>query len=102
MSITQGTVTTAGADVYTSSGATAITAAFIMNNHSGSVVIEIHVVKDGASAAATNKIIKNLTIAAADSYVLDTEKLLLDDGDSLHISADVDSVVYTTVSHIGV
>lgn len=102
MSITQGTVTTAGADVYTSSGETAITAAFIMNNHSGSVVIEIHVVKDGASAANTNKIIKNLTIAAADSYVLDTEKLLLDDGDSLHISADVDSVVYATVSHIGV
>lgn len=102
MSITQETVTTSGATLYTSSGASAITAVFFMNNHTGVVVLNIHVVKSGETAAASNKIIKNLSLPADDSYVIDTEKLILDNGDFLYATADVDSVVYSTISHIGV
>lgn len=102
MSITQGTVSSSGTSVYTSSDATAITAVFFMNDHTGTVVLDVHIVKSGDSAAASNKIIKSLSINAADSYVLDTEKLLLDNGDALYVIADVDAVVHTTVSHIGV
>lgn len=102
MAITQATVTLAGATIYTSSGASAITAAFLLNDHSSAVTINLHVVKSGQTAAASNKIIKSLSINAADTYVIDTEKLLLDNGDFLYASADVDNVVYATVSHIGV
>jgi len=101
MSITQGTVSSSGTAVYTSTNSTAITAVFLMNDHSGAVVIDVHVVKSGGSAAASNKIIKSLSINAADSYVLDTEKLLLDNGDFLYVNADVDAVVHATISHIG-
>ena len=75
---------------------------FFMNNHTGTVVIQLHVVKSGGSIAATNKIIKDLSITAGDTYIIDTEKLLLDDGDSIRATADVDSVVNVTVSYIGV
>jgi hypothetical protein len=102
MSIAQGTISSSGTTVYTSTNATAITAVFLMNDHSGTVVLDVHVVKSGDSAAASNKIIKSLSINAADSYVLDTEKLLFDNGDALYVIADVDAVVHTTVSYIGV
>jgi len=102
MSITQGTISSSGTSIYTSSNTTAITAVFFMNDHSSTVVLDIHVVKSGGSAAASNKIIKSLSINASDSYVLDTEKLLLDNGDALYAIADVDAVVHATVSHIGV
>ena len=90
MSIEQQTITTAGSTLYTSSGGSAITAMFFMNNHSGAVTIQLHVVKSGGS------------IAAADTYIIDTEKLLLDNGDTIQATADVDSVVNVTTSYIGV
>jgi len=102
MSIEQQTITTAGATLYTSTNSSAITAMYFMNNHSGTVVIQLHVVKSGGSISATNKIIKDLSIAAGDTYVIDTEKLLLDNGDSIRATADVDSVVNVTTSYIGV
>ena len=102
MSIEQQTITTAGSTLYTSTGGSAITAMFFMNNHTGTVVIQLHVVKSGGSIAATNKIIKDLSITAGDTYIIDTEKLLLDDGDSIRATAVVDSVVNVTVSYIGV
>jgi len=102
MSIEQQTITTAGSTLYTSSGGSAITAMFFMNNHSGAVTIQLHVVKSGGSIGATNKIIKDLSIAAADTYIIDTEKLLLDNGDTIQATADVDSVVNVTTSYIGV
>ena len=102
MSIEQQTITTAGATLYTSTNSSAITAMYFMNNHSGTVVIQLHVVKSGGSISTANKIIKDLSIAAGDTYVIDTEKLLLDNGDSIRATADVDSVVNVTTSYIGV
>lgn len=102
MSIAQQTVRTAGSTLYTSTGGSAITAMFFMNNHASAVVLQIHVVKSGDSIAATNKIVKDLSITAGDTYIIDTEKLLLDNDDSIQATADVDSVVNVTISYIGV
>jgi len=102
MAISQATVALAGATIYTSSGQSAITAAFFLNDHSSAVALDLHIVKSGQTAAASNRIIKSLSINAADAYVLDTERLLLENGDFLYASADVDNVVYTTISYIGV
>ena len=102
MSIEQQTITTSGSTLFTSSGSNAITAMYFMNDHSGTVVIQLHVVKSGGSISSANKIIKDLSIAAGDTYVIDTEKLLLDNGDTIRATADVDSVVNVTTSYIGV
>jgi hypothetical protein len=73
-----------------------------MNDHSGTVTVQLHIVLDGDSIGNTNKIIKNLAIAAGDTFVIDTERLVLDNGDRIQSTADVDSVCYSTVSYVGV
>lgn len=93
---------TGATTIYTSSGTTTTTAVYFMNNHTSTVTLQIHIVLDTETAADSNKIIKNLALAAEDTYVLDTERLVLGDGDSIQATADVDGVVYTTVSYIGV
>jgi len=93
---------TGATTIYTSSGTTTTTAVYFMNNHTSTVTLQIHVVLSAESAANSNKIIKDLELAASDTYVLDTERLVLGDGDSIQATADVGSVVYTTVSYIGV
>jgi hypothetical protein len=102
MAIAQQAITIAGATLYTSAGISAVTAMYLMNNHNNTVVIQLHVVTDGNSIANSNKIIKDLSIAAGDTYVIDTERLILDNGDSIRATANVDSVVFSTVSYVGV
>lgn len=102
MSITQNTIGTSATTLYTSSGESATSVIYFMNDHSADVTIQLHVVQSAGTASASNKIVKNLVISAADTYVMDIEKLLLDNGDMIQASADVDAVVHATVSHIGI
>jgi hypothetical protein len=102
MAIAQGTLTTAAATLFTSSGTNAITAIYLMNNHSGTVTVQLHIVTDGNVIGTSNKIIKDLQIAAGDTFVIDTERLILGDGDTVQSTADVDSVCYSTISYVGV
>jgi hypothetical protein len=102
MAIAQQTLGTSATTLYTSSGVTAITALYLMNDHSGAVVVQLHVVENGDTAASANKIVKNLSIAAGDTYVIDTERLVLGTGDTIQASSDTNAVVYSTISYIGV
>jgi hypothetical protein len=102
MAIAQQTVGTGATAVYTSSGSSAITTMYLMNDDASAVTVQVHIVKSGDTAASTNKIKKDLIIAAADTYILDTERLILENGDSLQVSASTGSVIQATVSYIGV
>ena len=100
MSITQNTVGTSATTLYTSSGTSATSVVYFMNDHSADATIQLHIVKNAGTASTSNKIVKNLIITAADTYVMDLEKLLLDNGDMIQASSDVDAVVHATVVHI--
>ena len=102
MAIAQNTAGTSATTVYTSTNTSAITAIFLMNDDASTVTIQVHVVADGDTASASNKIIKDLAILASDTYVFDTEKLILDNGDTIQVSASTSSVVHVTTSYIGV
>jgi len=102
MSITQNTVGTSATTLYTSSGSSATSVIYFMNNHSADVTVQLHVVPDGGTLGTSNKIVKDLLITAADTYVMDAEKLLLDNGDKVQATASVDAVVHVTVSHIAI
>ena len=54
-----GAIGTSATTVYTSSGQTAITAMFFMNDNAAARTLTIHVVQNGSSAA-TNTIVKNI------------------------------------------
>ena len=102
MSIAQQTVGTGATTLYTSNNSSAITAVYLMNDNASAVTVQVHVVLNGGTASSANKIIKDLTIAAGDTYIVDTERLILDNGDTIQAAASTGSVLHATISYIGV
>jgi hypothetical protein len=101
MAITQaGAIGTSATTVYTSSGESAISCMFFMNENASARTLDIHVVQNGASAATTNKIVKTITIDPADTYVINLEKLVLSNGDTVQCVASADSSIMPTVSSV--
>jgi len=102
MALAQQTLGLTPTTIFSSTGTTTTTAVYFMNDSAGTVNIQVYLVISGASAGTTNKIMKDLPISAGDTYVLDTERLVLSDGDTIQAQSDVDAVVQCTVSYIGV
>jgi len=103
MAIAQETVTTAGVDIYTSSGNSATTAIFLFNDNAAARTVQIYVVPSGGSVGASTKIIKDLVIDPADTYIINTEKLVLSNNDAIHVSTSGDDTsVYATVSYVSI
>lgn len=104
MAVTTANVTTSGTDAYTSSGNTAITWASLCNYTASAVAVDIHVVPNGGSATDLNKIVHELDIAATDTYQIYAggEKLLLENGDILHVVANTNSSITSVVSYTSI
>jgi hypothetical protein len=103
MAITQaGAIGTGATTVYTSSGTTAITCMFFMNDNAAARTLNVHVVQSGGSIANTNQIVKTINIDAADSYVINTEKLVLSNGDTIQCTASVGSSIFPTISSVAI
>ena len=108
MAITQKLAPTgiASTDVLFSATAdTAVTSIHLCNLTSEDAVINIYLLPtDGSSTAPTenNKIYNTLTIPATDTYIVDTEKLILDTGDAIWIETpDSAGSIVATISTIG-
>lgn len=86
--------------VYTSSGTTAITAMYLCNYSGGTVNVSVYVVPSAGTAGNTNIIYQNITISAGDTYVIDTERLILDNGETIQASADAGSAVNIVTSYL--
>lgn len=100
MAITQAEVGTSATTVYTSSGTTALTCMFFMNDNVSARTLTVHVVKSGGTAGTANTIVKNINIDPADTYVINTEKLVLDNGDTIQCTASAGSSVQATLSSV--
>lgn len=101
MAITQvGAIGTSATTVYTSSGTTAITCMFFMNDNASARTLSLHVVQSGGSVSSTNQIVKSINIDPADSYVINLEKLVLSNGDTVQCLASVGSSIFPTVSSV--
>ncbi len=89
--------------IYLSDGESGVTTLMICNHHASSnAVVNVWVVPDGTVAGNSNQILKNLTIVASDTFVMDMEKLVLSDGDSIIAQADVSDVVNAVISSMAV
>jgi hypothetical protein len=86
--------------VYTSSGTTAITAMYMCNYTGSTVTVTVHVVPNGGTADNTNIIYKDVDIIATDTFLLDTERLILDNGETVQIAASAASAVAITTSYL--
>ena len=99
------TTITAGDHIYEATADTAVTSIHMCNITSSNATINIYLLpEDGSTTAPTeeNKIYNTLTIKATDSYIIDTEKMILGNGDKIYVqNVDSSGQVIVTISTIG-
>ena len=87
---------------YTASAETAVTVIYITNKTDGDGTVDIYVVPNGGSVGEPFKIYTELTIKARDTYILDTEKMILEIGARIYIVAPDSAAQFNaTISTIG-
>lgn len=98
MALTSTSLTSTSATaVYTSTGNTACTVVYICNTSVSTVTVTVNV---GATATTANTIYKTLSINASDTYVIDSERLMFENGQSIWVTASSANAVVTTVSYL--
>jgi len=99
------TTINAGDHIYEATADTAVTSIHMCNITSSNATINIYLLpEDGSTTAPTeeNKIYNTLTISATDSYIIDTEKMILGNGDKIYVqNVDSSGQVIVTISTIG-
>jgi hypothetical protein len=79
----------------------AVTCMYLCNTTALTVVVNLFAVPVGSTVA--NCVIYNgLSIAAADTVILDAEKIILGQGDSLQANCSVNNAISMTVSYVGI
>jgi hypothetical protein len=103
MSILNTTLTTSAAtSIYISAGNSAVTTAYFCNKTPNSVLVNVHVVLAASIASGDNIIYSNLSIAGYDTYIMETERLLFNNGDFIAANCSAGSTVISTVSYTGI
>jgi hypothetical protein len=102
MAIAQTTLTTSIASIYTSTGVSAVTTMFFLNNSGATVTFSVLLkVGAGTGTLAANGILKEISLIAGDTYIFNSEKIILDTGDQIQAVASAGSAVVTTISYVG-
>ena len=104
MAITNSLLTTGdAANVYVSSGSSAITAIYLCNIDSTARTFDVYVCPSGTVLTTVNtRIYSSIQLQAGDTYVIDSEKLILGNGDMLKANASASNSISMTVSYIGI
>lgn len=105
MSIQVANVTSSGTTVYTSTGNTAVTFLSLCNYSASNVAANVHVVPSGNTASSDNIVLVGLELTASGNATGDTyqfysggEKLLLNNGDFIHVQATANNAITTVTS----
>jgi hypothetical protein len=91
------------------SAQTAITAIYICNTGVGNLNFNVHVIPAipgpgvSSSADSSNILYWNISLTAGDTYVIDSERLVLSPNDAIYVSSTSSSGTLTvTVSYMGI
>ena len=99
------TTITAGDHIFEATADTAVTSIHMCNITSSDATVNIYLLpEDGSTTVPTeeNKMYNTLTIKATDSYIIDTEKMILGNGDKIYVqNVDSSGQVIVTISTIG-
>jgi hypothetical protein len=102
MSIINTSLTTVAQPIYTSSGNSATTVIHFCNYTNSGATANVWVVPTGLSANSSTIIYSNVALTAQNTLVVDTEKLILSNGDAIYANVTANSAVTATVSYIGI
>ena len=87
---------------YTAAGDVAVTVIYICNTSAADGDVDVYLVPNGQSVGSQHLIYKNLIIRSNDTYIIDSEKLILGTGDKIYIAApDSSGQFNATISTIG-
>ena len=116
MAITNNFIDATLTTLYTSSGETAVTSMIFCNyadvdniaSPDGSVLtdadtfLDLHIVPNGGSASDQNKILHQLKIPGGETFIMDTERLVLENGDTIVAQTTSPATVSATISSVAV
>ena len=93
---------TTGSAAFTASADTAVTVIYITNKTDNDGTVDVYVTPNGASVSANYLVYSQLTIKARDTYIIDTEKTILETGAKIYIAAPDSAAQFNaTISTIG-
>lgn len=102
MAITSTVLTTSAANVFVASGQQAITLIYLCNTSTVDTVGVSLNALTGIAPGNNNAMYSNLTITPEDTYVMSTERLILNDTNAISAVANVGNVITVTVSSIAI
>jgi len=116
MAITNNFIDATITTIYTSSGETAVTSMIFCNyadvdnigGSPGSVLtdadtfLDLHIVKSGDTFSDENKILHQLKIPGGETFIMDTERLVLENGDTIQAQTTSPATISVTVSSVAV
>jgi hypothetical protein len=114
MAITNSFIDATLTTVYTSTGENAITSMIFCNyadadNIPGDNILtdadtylDVHVVQSGQSATDVNKILHQLKVPAGETFIMDTEKFVMESGDKIICQTTSPATISVTISTIAV
>tara|TARA_B100000497_G_C7258240_1_gene183489 strand:- start:18 stop:356 length:339 start_codon:yes stop_codon:yes gene_type:complete len=73
-----------------------------LDDTSGETTLTAHLVESGGSVGAVNMVINSLPIAAGETFVMDTEKLVLEAGDSMQVLSGSPNNLVATLSYVDI
>jgi hypothetical protein len=100
MSLVNTNVTSTIANVYVSSGNNVVSVAYFCNINASTITFNLYAVPSGSTATTATQIYRSVQIAANDTFVVDMEKLVLANGDTLQANAS--SNITATISYVGI
>ena len=104
MAITNSLITTGdAANVYVSSGSTAITAIYLTNVDSTARTFDIYACPSGNIVTPIEtRIYSGVQLQTGDTYVIDSEELIMGSGDMIKANTNGSNAIAMTISYIGI
>jgi hypothetical protein len=100
MSLQSSYLTTTTSSVYSSSGSTAALTFYFANySTTANATFSLWAVSSGSTPSNVNVLYSNVVVAAGDTYVADTERLFLNNGDELYARANANSAISMTLTY---
>lgn len=103
MAISNTVLTTSISNVYVSSGNSVISVMYFYNNDASARDFSLFLVPSGTTTIdSTVQIYGNVQVTPYDTFVVDLEKLVLSNGDSIRANASANTSITATVNYVGI
>jgi len=92
---------TTAANIYVSVGNTIITTVHLCNYSGSAVTANLYLVPSGNVAGNTNIIYSSATINGQNTLIMEKEKVILSNGDTIQANCSAGNAVTATISYLG-